>query len=200
MRTSEIPVYATGDIESVITLVEIEPGVRRLRLTPKDEFRGPPGQPGQDGTSSPGPQGPPGTNGIDGTNGTNGINGTNGTNGTNAAFQMGVAVSDETTAITTGVAKVTFRMPSNVTLTAVRANINTVSSSGLVTVDINQTGATILSTKITIDVGEKTSTTAATPPVISTSALTDDAEITIDIDVAGTGAKGLKIWLLGTFA
>jgi hypothetical protein len=113
---------------------------------------------------------------------------------------MGVAASDETTDLTTGTAKTTFRMPGNVTLTAVRANINTVSSSGLVTVDINQGGATILSTKITIDVGEKTSTTAATPPVISTSALTDDSEMTIDIDVAGTGAKGLKVWLIGTFA
>lgn len=113
---------------------------------------------------------------------------------------MGVALSDETTDLTTGTAKVTFRMPSNVTLTAVRANINTVSSSGLVTVGINQNGSSILSTDITIDQGEKTSTTAATPPVISTSALTDDAEITMDIDTAGTGAKGLKVWLIGTFA
>jgi hypothetical protein len=46
--------------------------------------------------------------------------------------------------------------------------------------------------------GEKTSTTAATPAVISDSALADDAEITIDIDGAGTGAKGLKVYLIGT--
>jgi hypothetical protein len=90
-------------------------------------------------------------------------------------------------------------MPSAATLTGVRANINTVSSSGLVTVDIKQNGSSVLSTQITIDVGELTSQTAATPPVISTSALTDDASITIDINGAGTGAKGLKVWLLGTF-
>jgi hypothetical protein len=67
-------------------------------------------------------------------------------------------------------------------------------------VDINEGGTTILSTKLTIDANEKTSTTAATAAVISDSALADDAEITFDIDVAGTGAKGLKVWLLGTRA
>lgn len=114
-------------------------------------------------------------------------------------FRLGIACSDETTALTTGTAKVTFRMPCAVTLTAVRASISTVSSSGIVTVDINEAGATILSTKLTIDVGEKTSVTAAVPPVISDAALADDAEITVDIDVAGTGAKGLKIFLIGTW-
>jgi methyl coenzyme M reductase subunit C len=109
-----------------------------------------------------------------------------------------IAVSDETTAITTGVAKVTFRMPYALSLTAVRASLNTASSSGIPTVDINESGTTILSTKLTIDASEKTSTTAAVPAVISDAALADDAEITIDIDVAGTGAKGLKVVMIGT--
>lgn len=108
-----------------------------------------------------------------------------------------IAIGDETTALTTGVAKVTFRMPFAMTVTAVRASLTTASSSGLPTFDINDGGTTIISTKITIDVSEKTSTTAATPPVISDSALADDAEITIDIDVAGTGAAGGKIYIIG---
>lgn len=108
-----------------------------------------------------------------------------------------IAVGDETTTITTGTAKVTFRMPYAFTLTAVRASLSTVSSSGLPTVDINEAGTTILSTKLTIDANELTSTTAATPAVISDSSLADDAEMTIDIDVAGTGAKGLKVTLIG---
>lgn len=111
-----------------------------------------------------------------------------------------VAVSDETTAITTGTAKVTFRMPFAMTLTAVRANLNTASGSGNPTVDINESGSTILSTKLSIDAGELTSTTAATAAVISDANLADDAEITIDIDTAGTGAKGLKVSLIGTRA
>lgn len=108
-----------------------------------------------------------------------------------------IAVGDETTAITTGTAKITFRMPYAFTLTAVRASLTTVSSSGIPTVDIKENGSTILSTKLTIDASEKTSTTAATPVVISDPALADDAEITIDIDVAGTGAAGLKVYLIG---
>ena len=109
-----------------------------------------------------------------------------------------VAISDETTAITTGTAKVTFRMPFAMTLTAVRASLTTASSSGNPTFDINEAGTTILSTKLSIDSGEKTSTTAATAAVISDSALADDAEITIDVDTAGTGATGAKIYLIGT--
>lgn len=109
-----------------------------------------------------------------------------------------VAVSDETTAITTGTAKVTFRMPFAMTLTAVRASLTTASSSGNPAIDINESGVSILSTTLTIDSGEKTSTTAATPAVISDASLADDAEMTIDVDTAGTGAAGLKVYLIGT--
>lgn len=110
---------------------------------------------------------------------------------------MIIAASDETTTITTGTAKVTLRMPYAFTLTDIRASVNTVSSSGVVTVDVNEAGVSILSTKLTIDASEKTSVTAATPVVISDTSLADDAEITIDIDTAGTGAKGLKVVLIG---
>ena len=111
-----------------------------------------------------------------------------------------LAASDETTALTTGTAKVTFRMPYAFTVSAVRASLSTAQTSGSIfTVDINDGGTTILSTKLTIDNTEKTSTTAATPAVISDTALADDAEITIDIDQVGDGtAKGLKVVLIGT--
>jgi hypothetical protein len=111
-----------------------------------------------------------------------------------------VAVSDESTAITTGAAKVTFRMPFAMTVTAVRSTLSVTSSSGNPTVDINESGTTILSTKLSIDASELTSTTAATAAVISDANLADDAEITIDIDTAGTGAKGLKVYIIGTRA
>lgn len=109
------------------------------------------------------------------------------------------ACSDEITALTTGANKLTFRMPYAMTLTAVRASLTTAQTSGLIfTVDVNVNGTTVLSTKITIDNTEKTSTTAAAAPVISTSFLPDDSEITIDIDQIGDGtAKGLKIALIG---
>ncbi len=107
---------------------------------------------------------------------------------------MIIAASDETTALTTGTAKVTFRAPFAMTITGLRANVNTASTSGTPTIDINESGTTIMSaTKLTIDANEKTSVTAATAAVISDSAIADDAEMTIDIDTAGTGTKGLKI-------
>lgn len=108
-----------------------------------------------------------------------------------------IAVSDETTSITAGTGKVTFRMPYAFTVTAVRASLTTAGSS-TTTVDINEAGTSILSTKLTIDSSEKTSTTAATPYVLSDTSLADDAEITIDIDGAGTGAKGLKVYIIGS--
>jgi hypothetical protein len=111
-----------------------------------------------------------------------------------------LAASDETTALTTGTGKVTFRMPFAMTLMAVRASLTTAQASGSIfTVDINESGTSILSTKLTIDNTEKTNKTAATPAVISDTALADDAEITIDIDQIGDGtATGLKITLIGT--
>jgi len=111
-----------------------------------------------------------------------------------------LAASDESTALTTGTSKVTFRMPYAMTVSSVRASLSTAQASGSIfTVDINDSGTTILSTKLTIDNTEKTSTTAATAPVISDTSLADDAEITIDIDQIGDGtAKGLKITLIGT--
>lgn len=109
-----------------------------------------------------------------------------------------IPIGDETTAITTGTAKVTFRMPFAMTVTAVRLSLTTASSSGLPTIDINDGGVSILSTKLTCDANEKTSTTAATAAVISDTALADDAEITIDVDVAGTGAAGGKVYIIGT--
>jgi hypothetical protein len=113
---------------------------------------------------------------------------------------LAVAVSDETTAITTGTAKVTFRMPFAMTVTAVRGSLSTASSSGTPTFDINEGGSSILGTKLSIDANEKTSTTAASAATITDSALADDAEITIDIDTAGTGAKGAKVYIIGTRA
>ena len=104
-----------------------------------------------------------------------------------------IPIGDETTALTTGTAKVTFRAPYAATVTAVYATLTTASSSGTPTFDINEAGTTILSTKITIDASEDDSANAATAPVISDTAIANRAKITIDVDTAGTGAAGAKI-------
>ena len=111
---------------------------------------------------------------------------------------MGIACSDETTALTTGL-KMTFRVPYGFTVTGVRANLKTAQSAGsLFTVDIQNNGVSILSTLVTIDNTEKTSVTAVTPAVISGPNLADDIELTTIITQIGNStATGLKIWIIG---
>lgn len=109
---------------------------------------------------------------------------------------MTIALSDEATPITTGTSKLTMFAPFSMRLIkAPRLTLSTASTSGLVTVDINVAAVSIFSTTLTIDANEKTSATAATAAVLSTTRIADNAEITFDIDAAGTGAKGLKVIL-----
>jgi len=112
---------------------------------------------------------------------------------------IAIACSDETTALTTGTAKATFHMPYAFTLTNVKAGVTTAPAGSVLTVDINEAGTTILSTKLTIDANEKTSATAATAAVISDTSLAADALMTVDIDGVGssTAGAGLKIYLIG---
>ena len=114
---------------------------------------------------------------------------------------IAIAVGDESTVLTTGTGKIKFRMPGAFTLTGVRASLGTAASAGTFTVDINESGTTVLSTKLTFDATETTTETATTPAVISDAAIADDAEMTIDIDDAGSAADavGLKCYLIGTW-
>lgn len=105
-----------------------------------------------------------------------------------------IAISDETTALTVGTAKRTFRMPYACTLTKVRASVATAPTGANLIFDIKEGGSSVLSTLLSIDATEKTSKTATSAAVISDSSIADDAEITIDITqigstVAGAGAK-----------
>jgi hypothetical protein len=108
-----------------------------------------------------------------------------------------IPVGDESSALTTGTAKVSFRMPFAATLLAVRAGVNTAPTGSTLIVDINEAGTTLLTTKLSIDASETTSTTAAVPAVISDSNLADEAIISIDIDQIGStiAGAGLKVSL-----
>lgn len=112
---------------------------------------------------------------------------------------LAVAVSDETSDLTVGIGKTTFRAPWAMALTGVRASVQTAPAGAALQVDVNVNGASIFSTPLTIDAGEKTSVTAAVAAVLATTAIPDDAEITIDIDAVGStsAGKGLKVVLLG---
>jgi hypothetical protein len=109
------------------------------------------------------------------------------------------AASDETTAIVTATGVMQFRMPYAMTGTSVRVSLGSACATGTFTVDVNVGGVTVLSTKVTVDATEKTSTTAAVPAVLSVTAWADDAIVTIDVDNQGDGtATGLKVTMIGT--
>lgn len=115
-----------------------------------------------------------------------------------SAYSFGVAASDESTAITTGL-KLTFHIERDFTLSEIFGGLSTVSSSGNPIIDVKLNGASIFTTnKIRIDAGEETSLTAATPPNITTANFEKGDKVEVVVDTAGTGAKGLKIYFIGT--
>lgn len=112
---------------------------------------------------------------------------------------LAIAASDELTPLVVGTAVTTFRMAAPIVeILDVRASLTTAQASGSkFTVDVNANGVSIFSTPISIDNTEKSSVSAATQPVLSTTSLPDDAEITIDIDQIGDGtATGLKVYFV----
>lgn len=110
-----------------------------------------------------------------------------------------VSLSDETTALTVGTGKAEFRFPYAFTITGVRASVTTAPTGSTIIVDINEAGVSILSTKLSIDATEKTSTTAATAAVVSDNSIADDGIITFDVDQVGStvAGAGLKVTIIG---
>lgn len=115
------------------------------------------------------------------------------------------AVSDETTDLTTGTAKLTFTLPRAFTVdtslsSGLGCSVVTAPTVSGITVDINEGGTSIMTTnKCTIDATETNSQTAGTAPGVTDTALAQGATITVDIDGVGSGTAGagLKVWLIG---
>jgi hypothetical protein len=102
-----------------------------------------------------------------------------------------IACSDMTTALTVAGDKAYFRAPAALTITEVRASVFTAPTGADLIVDIHLNGTTIMTTnKLEIDATEKTSETAATAPVLTTTAVADDDIITIDVDQIGSTIAG----------
>jgi len=115
-----------------------------------------------------------------------------------ASFEdyMIISVSADNTDLQTGAGLVTLRAPFAMDLYQIPRASLTTNGTTQTTVDINVGGTTIMGVnKLTIDANEGTSTTAATAAALTTTSITDDQQITIDVDAAGTGARGLKVTL-----
>lgn len=114
---------------------------------------------------------------------------------------MTFALSDETSDLAVLPAALTTRTPYEFFLTGVRAHVNVAPVGAAIEVDINDGGISILTSPLTIDDGEKTSTTSvvSNPMGITVTIFGDDDELVFDIDQVGVGTpgKGLKVTLIG---
>jgi len=109
---------------------------------------------------------------------------------------MGLAVSDETTDLTasTSTPLGTFHAQNAGTFAEILIGVTNAPTGSTLTADVHLNGTTIFSTKPTIDATEKTSVTAATAAVLSTTAYAKGDIIELFCDsvgatVAGTGLK-----------
>ena len=112
---------------------------------------------------------------------------------------MCLVCSDESTALTTG-EKISIHAPYNMIIESVTATVNTAPVGSTLNIDVNNNGTTIFDTVVTIDAGETSSRTAATPFVLDADGayyVTVGRAITVDVDQIGssTAGAGLKVWI-----
>jgi hypothetical protein len=119
--------------------------------------------------------------------------------GVGAPIEFEYALSDESTELTTGL-KITTYASRAFTLVEVFAGLTAQSTSGTPTFDVKVNGTSVFTTKVSIDINEDTSHTATSGMSILHPNIAKYDKIEIYIDVAGTGAKGAKIALIGTRA
>lgn len=119
----------------------------------------------------------------------------------NSMFEVfSLAISDETSNLTAGTAKITVHWPYNFTLQSVFIGVNTAPTELTLIVDVNDnSGNSIFSTRPTILISEFTSLTNGTQPVLVTTSFTKGQKLTVDIDQVGStiSGKGLKLYMIG---
>ena len=106
---------------------------------------------------------------------------------------VNVALSDMTTDLTTGTAKAVWFAPEDGTLASVYIGVHDPSSSGVVRVDMNDSGGSVFTTRPAIDATEATSLTGTAAVLDGTVSFVRGDKFTFDIDDAGTDAKGLQV-------
>jgi uncharacterized protein (AIM24 family) len=112
---------------------------------------------------------------------------------------LAYACSDETTAVTAATGKLSFRMPHALRFTGFHFDSNVPVSGSSFILDMNHAGTSVFSTRPTIDAGETSTLTAATPCVIASGFLPDGGRMTVDFDQVGAtqAGCGIKIALYG---
>ena len=104
-----------------------------------------------------------------------------------------IALSDMTASLTTGATKAIWFAPEDGVLVSVWAGVLGVSSSGVVRIDMNDSGGSVFTTRPSIDAGESTSLTGTAAVLDGSVTFSKGALFTFDIDDAGTSAEGLQV-------
>lgn len=112
---------------------------------------------------------------------------------TGANRYVNVQLSDMTTDLTTGTAVAAWFAPEDGTLASVYIGVHDPSSSGVVRVDMNDSGGSVFTTRPAIDAAEATSLTGTAAVLDGTVSFVRGDKFTFDIDDAGTDAKGLQV-------
>ncbi|MGJ7497453.1 DUF2793 domain-containing protein [Variovorax sp. RT4R15] len=106
---------------------------------------------------------------------------------------VNIALSDMSTDLTTGTAKAQWFAPEDGDLASVYIGVHDPSSSGVVRVDMNDSGGSVFTTRPAIDATEATSITGTAAVLDGTVSFSRGDKFTFDIDDAGTDAKGLQV-------
>lgn len=113
-----------------------------------------------------------------------------------ASQQIVVPISDETTALTTGI-KFVWHPHFAFTLTAAALSLSAQSTAGVVEVDVKKNGTSMFTTNLTVDANEDTSNTAAVPVVLDSAQVAVAAFDRLEFEIiqAGTEAMGAEVGL-----
>ena len=110
---------------------------------------------------------------------------------------MGFALSDETSALTTG-QKIATDMPVSMNVKRVFASVGTAGGTSAITIDVEDEGVTILNAVVSISAGANNAETSTFTGAASSYQLTKGDALTIDVDSIDDGtANGLKVYLIG---
>lgn len=110
-----------------------------------------------------------------------------------------VSLDSEDQETSSGSGRSTFRLPFTFEILEARASVKTAPSGSSIVIDVNQDGASIFTNQLEIPGGSKTSQNSLVLPTFSSSLLSDDSEISIDVDQVGSESpgSGLKVYLSG---
>ncbi len=129
--------------------------------------------------------------GTNGTDGDDGADGSDGADGVTPTLREAVAISDNDTALTTGIKFTWYSPPYAITITDIELSVLTAPTDASLIVDLHDDGTTIMATdKLDIDTGEFHTKDATTQPAITDGSIAASSKMEAEIDQIGSTVAG----------